>query len=136
MDPLGPALAAIVTGAGGGADGARTEKVAGLLVPPGVVTVTFRSPAMANESIDNVAVTLVALATLIAAAVTPVPLIATAAPLVKLFPVSVTFTDVPMRPVEGAIEFKVGAAGRIGKARPLLAPPPVATVILRMLSTA
>ena len=57
--------------------GAVTVKVTALLVPFGVVTVTFRAPVAAFAAMVNVAVSEVGPVTLTALTVTPAPLVCT-----------------------------------------------------------
>ncbi len=84
-----------------GAFGRRTENRAEPLVPPGVETVTVRSPTGASESIVNTVLRLPGSFTLTDPTVTPVPLIATSAPGMKFDPVNEIFTVVPTMPMLG-----------------------------------
>src|SRR5262245_44968913 len=80
-----------------------------LLVPPGVVTVTYRVPDVADDAIANTVVNDVLLATFTGPTVTPVPFTATAVdPLTKFVPVTVTLTLVPSAPDSGRIAVIVG----------------------------
>jgi hypothetical protein len=88
------------------------------LVPPAVVTVTDRAPAAAAASTTKFAVSDVALCTVVAATVTPAPLIATVVALVtKPVPLNVTDTVDPGTPVAGRIAVSVGAV--VGEEGPL-----------------
>jgi len=78
-----------------GAETIITVNVTLLLVPLGVVTVTFLAPVAALPPMARLAVTEVALTTLILLAVTPVPDTLTALAPVRLVPVSVTGTVTP-----------------------------------------
>lgn len=95
--------------------GPITVNVTALLVPPGVVTVTFLAVVAAEAVIVNVAVICVALTTVTLLTVKPVPDTVTAVAPVKLVPVRVTATAEPRTPVLGAIDVSVGA---------FVAPPP------------
>jgi hypothetical protein len=70
---------------------ATTEKVTALLVPPAVVTVTLRTPDVADAAIENEVVRDVALVTFTPPTATPVPLTVTVvAPFTKLEPANAT----------------------------------------------
>jgi hypothetical protein len=85
-------------------DTAPTVNVTGALVPPAVMTVTWRAPEAAPGSIANVALSAVLLATLTPVTVMPVPLTATVVPFAwKPVPVTVSLTVVPARP-DGALK--------------------------------
>jgi hypothetical protein len=91
-------------------DGPCTVKVWALLVPPGVVTLTFPAPIVAVAVIVKVVVIVVEFTTVMVPTVTPVPDTATLVPdAVKFVPVSVTGTAVPAKPLLGVIETSVGA---------------------------
>jgi len=92
-----------------GAGGATTVNVAALLVPAGVVTVTFLAPNVAVAEMVKVAVTVLAFTTVKLPTVIPVPLTFTALARVKPVPVIVTGTTVPWTPVLGLIELSVPA---------------------------
>ena len=77
-----------------GTCGAVTVNVWDPLIPPEVVTVTLSAPSVALLAIVNVAVMAVLLTTATLLTVTPVPVIAIAAPETKFVPVSVTGTVV------------------------------------------
>src|SRR5437764_281884 len=87
------------------------------LVPPGVVTVTLRSPSAALASIDKSARTEWSLgATASVTRTSPPPLTAIVVrPATKFVPVSATETLVPRTPSFGVIELSVGgtAAGSV-----------------------
>jgi hypothetical protein len=87
--------------------GAFTVKVTALVVPMGVVTVTFRAVVPAPDEMTKFAVTVVALV-LVMVAVTPVPDTVTAVAPVKLLPVRVTATVLPRYPEVGLMEVSVG----------------------------
>lgn len=122
-------LIAVSVGTGGGV----TVKVTLLLVPPGVVIVTFRFAKRLIEALEamvKVAVTVAAFTTVRLLTVTPLVqrrLIAqdtlmAEAP-VRLVPLSVTETLVPRAPEVGAIEASVGA----GVATPVNSTAPAST---------
>lgn len=107
---------------------------AGVVVPPGVVTVTLLAPSAAPAVIVNVAVIVVGLTTVTALTVTPPPVAATVVPVVvKLDPVRVTGTAVPRRPVLGAIVVRVGVAG-LPTVNATVLVAPIAVVRLRLLA--
>jgi len=85
-----------------------TVNVTELLVPFGVVTVTFLAVSGAPAPIVKVAVIVVLLTTTRALTVTPVPDTFTAVAPVRFVPVRVTGTAVPRTPEVGAIEARVG----------------------------
>jgi hypothetical protein len=89
--------------------GDTTVKVTALLVPPGVVTVTFLSFRLALPEIVNVAVTVVSFTTVTPLTVMPFPDTCTAVAPVRFVPVSVTANDVSRDPVAGAIDINFGA---------------------------
>jgi hypothetical protein len=110
--------------------GGTTVKVnPALLVPPVVVTETLRAPSAASPAIVSVARAIVALCTSTSLTATPSPLTATAAvaPTVKLLPVMVIGTAVPVTPCGGVTAAVCGAGidGAVGDA-PLLHPTSVA----------
>jgi hypothetical protein len=81
-----------------------------LLVPPGVVTVTFLAETVAAAEMVNVAVMVDGFTAVTPLTVTPAPDTATELPVaVKLVPISVTETAVPRTPPVGAAELSVGA---------------------------
>jgi len=88
--------------------GRPTVNVTVPLVPPGVVTLTVLAVAAAVDGIANVAVTVVAFTTVMPLTVMSPPDTVTAVAPVKLVPVRVTGTLVPLTPVVGAIEVSVG----------------------------
>lgn len=96
-----------------GSGGLTAVNVTALLAPPVVVvTLTLLALIVAVAEIVNVAVIVVEFTTAIVPTVTPVPDTVTVVPIaVKLAPVRVTETLVPRRPLLGAIEASVGAAG-------------------------
>jgi hypothetical protein len=87
-----------------GVPGFTTVKVMGLLVPPGVVRVTFLAVRAAPAATANEAVTEVSLTTVTALTVIPPPLTFTAVVPVRPVPVKVTVSLVPLAPVLGVIE--------------------------------
>lgn len=92
--------------------GPSTVNVCALVVPPGVVTVTFLAVSPAVAVIVKVAVIVVVLTTVSPLTVTPAPDTATVVPVaVKFVPVSVTGTAVPRTPVFGETDVSVGAGG-------------------------
>lgn len=93
--------------------GAVTLKLAALLVPPAVVTVTLVAPTEAPAATVKVAVICVWLTTLTLLTVTPGLATATVAPLVKFVPVSVTGTLPPCGALPGVVEVNVGADGLV-----------------------
>jgi hypothetical protein len=88
---------------------AFTVNVTVLLVPPGVVTLTFLGVAAAVAEIVKFAVTEVSLTTVMALTVMPVPDTVIADVPVRFVPVSVTGTVVLRLPEVGEIEVRVGA---------------------------
>ncbi len=110
--------------------GAETVKVTALLAPPEVVTVTLAAPVAALPAIVKVAVIWVALATLTLLTDTPLLLIFTVAPEMKLVPVSVTGTVLPCTPLFGLIEVRVGPVEVMVKVTALLVPADVVMVTL------
>jgi hypothetical protein len=106
----------VPAGAGLGATevrvGPSTVNVCALVVPPGVLTVTFLAVIAAVAVIVKVAVIVVALTTASPLTVTPVPDTATVVPVaVKFVPVSFTGTTVPRTPVFGETDVSVGTGG-------------------------
>src|SRR5205823_5567405 len=79
------------------------------VAPPGTVMVTFLALRVAVNVMVNVAFTLVSLTTVMPETLTPVPPTAIAVAPVRLVPVSVTLTAVPLAPEEGATAVSVGA---------------------------
>jgi hypothetical protein len=104
--PRAPAVGAIEA-----STGPATVNVTELLVPPGLVTVTFLGPIVVVALLANAAVIVVGLTTETLLTVMPVivPIVVPVA--VKLVPVKVTGTDLPRRPELGTIEARVGADG-------------------------
>ena len=90
-----------------GAGGAMTVNVTELLVPAGVVTVTFLALNVAFGAMVKIAVTVVALTAVTPLTVIPPPLTFTALANVRLVPVIVTLTTEPCAPVTGLIEVSV-----------------------------
>ena len=83
-----------------------------LLVPPAVVTVTLRTPGIAFDAIENVAVAVVDFKTCTLVTVTPVPATVTAVrPASSPVPVNVTGIELPATPLLGVICAKVGTGG-------------------------
>jgi len=81
-------------------------------VPPAVITITFCDPRVAPMAMVNVAVSEVALVTLMLEAVIPVPLkVMLVAPVWKFVPVSVSVTIPPCAPMVTLSEVSVGAGG-------------------------
>ena len=88
-------------------------KVAVLLVPPGVVTVSVRAPGMALDPMVSGTVTQVELAEVTLPTVTPVPEMATLISGVKFAPLMVTLKVLASPPVAGLALAKVGAGGAV-----------------------
>ena len=86
-----------------------TVKLAALLVPPLVVTVTSAAPVAAFAAIVNVAVICVSLTTVTPLTAIPALLTATLAPGAKSQPASVTENAAPGAPLAGLTVFNVGA---------------------------
>jgi hypothetical protein len=105
--PLKPEFGAIEIRVGAG--GLVTVNVTVLLVPPGVTTATFLAVSAAPAVMVKVAVTVVLFTTTRLLTVTPAPDTLMAEAPVRLVPVSVTGTAVPLTPELGAIEASVGA---------------------------
>jgi hypothetical protein len=105
LAPRRPELGVIDVSAG--TDGATTVKVAALVVPAGVVTVTLRAESVAVGAMVRVAVTVVAATAVTALTVMPVPVTFTAVSPVRRVPVIVTATTVPCAPVAGEIAVSV-----------------------------
>jgi hypothetical protein len=108
-------------------------KVAPLLVPALVVTVTVRAPVAADALTVNVAVIWLALTTLTPDTETPEPLALMEAPAAKFVPASVTGTLAFCAPLDGVIEVRVTPwllAFTVNVAA-LLVPAVVLTVTLR-----
>ena len=105
--------------------GARTTlKLATLLVPAEVVTVTLRGPAVAEASIVNdVLRPVVPAETICPMVMPPPPTLIVVDPETKFVPVRVTLTVVPCVPEAGLIDANVGI-GRTAKSPPELEPPP------------
>src|SRR6202030_2210411 len=101
------------------------------LVPPEVVTVTFRAPVGALPAMVNVAVICVVLTTVVLLTVIPAPLRPIVAPAIKFVPVSVTATLCPCTPFFGVIEVSVGGARFTVNGCAPLVPPEVVTVTFR-----
>jgi hypothetical protein len=102
-----------------------------LLVPPGVVTLTFLAVSAALPAIVKVAVTVVALTTAILLTVMPPPVTVTAVAPVRFVPVRVTVGAPPWLPVTGEIEVSVGGAVVVtvnAPSRMLVVPPGVVTL--------
>src|SRR5437773_983998 len=105
-------------------------KTAALLVPSGVVTVTFRAPSVALVPMDNVAAAEVALVLLMSVALASLPA-STVRPETKLKPVKVTLINPPRPPDAGVMLLKAGGTGFTVKGTAPLVPPEVVTVMLR-----
>ena len=86
-----------------------TVKLAALLVPPLVVTVTSAAPVAAFAAIVNVAVICVSLTTVTPLTAIPALLTATLAPGAKSQPASVTENAAPGAPLAGLTVINVGA---------------------------
>ena len=106
--PRAPEVGEIEVSVGGG--GAVTVNATGLVIPPGVDTVTFRTVVAAVTLTVKFAVTVVSLTTTMLLTVTPVPEMLTAKAPVRFVPVRVTGTTVPLSPVLGVMDVRVGAA--------------------------
>src|SRR3954471_19422370 len=89
--------------------GPSTLNVTALVVPFGVVTVTFRAVRPAVSEIVNVAVIVVSFTTVRLPTVMPAPDTATAVAPVRPAPVSVTGTAWPRKPEFGLIDDRLGA---------------------------
>jgi hypothetical protein len=102
-----------------------------LLVPEGVVTLTFLAPVAAVGPTVKEAVTVVAVEP-VTTALTPVPEKFTVVAPVRFVPLRVTTTVVPCAPEVGASEVSVGVDGRTVNApvRMLVVPPGVVTLTL------
>src|SRR2546421_402678 len=102
MDPFAPAVAVMVTGLG-------IENTTGLLVSPAGVTVTLRSPPGAAASMVNVAGLRARLAGVAApAGLRAGPPTVPVVPFTKLVRVGVKSTIVPIEPLAGTMEVRVG----------------------------
>src|ERR1039457_4748437 len=123
--PRTPVAGAMVLSVGGGG---LTVKMAGALVPPLVVTVTFAPPSVALAAMVNVAVICVVLTTVTLPTVIPVLAMVTVAPPTKFAPVSVTGTAAPRTPVAGAMVLSLGGGGLTVKTTGALVPALVVTV--------
>jgi len=125
-------LSAVSVGAGGLA----SVNVKGLLVPPEVVTVTFRVAGFieAFGAMVNVAVSCVGLVTLTPVTVTPLPAATVVAPAMKFVPVRVTVNGaLPRVPPVGLIAPNVGAGGVVtANTTAFVAPIGVVTVTFRL----
>src|SRR6516225_1273954 len=111
-----------------GVPGFTTVKVTGVVVPLGVVTVTFLAVRAAPGVIVNVALTCVSLTTVTPLTVMPPPVTLTAVAPVRLMPVSTTGWAVPRAPVLGAIENSPAGGTVTVKVTALLVPPSPVTV--------
>ena len=111
-----------------GVPGFTTVKVTGVLVPEGVVTVTFLAVSAAVAEIVNVALTCVSLTTVRPLTMMPPPGTLTALVPVRLIPVSTTGCAVPRAPVLGAMENNLLGGTVTVKAIGLLFPPGAVTV--------
>jgi hypothetical protein len=111
--------------------GPSTVKVWVLLIPPGVVTLTFLAVSPAVAVIVKVAVIVVGFTTVRVPTVTPDPETVTLVPVaVKFVPVSVTGTAVPRRPLLGVIESSVDTGGTTTvNVTALLVPPGVVAML-------
>jgi hypothetical protein len=107
-----------------------TVNIIALVVPAGVVTVTFAGPSPALDPTTRVAVMWPESTTDTALTVTPAFETFTVAPGVKLAPVNVTGTLAPWAPLLGLIEVSVGCGDWIVKLTAPLVPPAVVTVTL------
>jgi hypothetical protein len=106
VEPRVPILGLIEVSVGSG--GAVTVNVTPLLVPPGVLMVTFLAVLFALAEMVKVIVTVVEFTTVGPLTVTPVPETVTAVAPVRLVPLSVTGTTAPCVPVFGEIKDNVG----------------------------
>src|SRR4051812_13266057 len=122
--------AANATLVSGGGTKAVTVKTAAPVVPPLVVTVMLRDPAVAAPEIASVAVIWVALTTETLLTVISAEETFTAAPAMKFVPVRVTGTVAPCTPLDGAIAVRVGGAAVTVKTAAPVVPPVVVTVTL------
>jgi len=113
--------------------GASTVKVTELLVPPGVVTVTFRAVAPAVGAMTKVAVIVLSFTTVRLLTVTPAPETVMAVAPVRLVPLRVTGTGVARSPLCGVMEVSAGTGGftTVNVTALVMAPPPFVTVTVR-----
>lgn len=111
-----------------GVPGFTTVNVTGVVVPVGVVTVTFLAVSAAVGEIVNVALTCVSLTTVMPLTVMPPPVTLTDVAPVRLIPVSTTACAVPRAPVVGAIENSPAGGTVTVKVTALLFPPGAVTV--------
>lgn len=123
--PLAPALGEMEVRSPGGM---ITVNVTALLVPAGVVTVTFLAAFVVPAENVSVAVTVVSPVTVTPVTVTPPPETLTAEVPVNPVPVRVIAVDVPRLPEVGLIEVSTGPVRVYG--RLLVSPPPVRTKML------
>jgi hypothetical protein len=110
-------------------EGPHNVNVCVVLVPPGVVTLTFLVPSDVVAEIVKVAVSIVEFTTVTALTVTPLPALTVVPVAVKLVPVSVTGTAVARRPVLGATEPSVGCGGETTVNVTVLLVPPGAVTL-------
>lgn len=96
-----------------GVAGVIIEKLSGLLVPTGVVTVTFRAVSPAFGAMIKFTVTVLSLTTVKPLTVTPPPVMFTAVAPVRFVPVRVAATVVPRAPSIGEIDASVGIGAAI-----------------------
>jgi len=117
-----------------GVPGFTTVKVTGVLVPEGVVTVTFLAVSAAVAEIVNVALICVSLTTVMPLTVMPAPVTLTALAPVRLMPDRVTVSVVPLAPVLEVMENNLLGGTVTVKPTALLFPP--GAVIVRFLAPA
>jgi hypothetical protein len=112
-----------------GVPDACTVKLRVLLVPPAVVTLMLKVPAVALVETVSVAVNEVAFETFTLLAVTPEGRFRLVPPATKLVPLKVAVKDCPRVPDAGLTVERVGAAGVCTvKLTVLLVPPAVVTL--------
>lgn len=111
-----------------GVPGFTTVKVTGVVVPVGVVTVTFLAVSAAVDAIVNVALTCVSLTTVTPLTVMAPPVTLTAVAPVRLMPVNTTGWVVPRAPVLGAMANNPLGGTVTVKVSALLVPPGAVTV--------
>src|SRR5450432_2179126 len=120
-------MESVLTTAASGAGGTTTVNVAGMLVPPAVVTVMPAGPSGAVAATTRVAVIRVPVTT------TPVAVIPAGrfrvAP-IRLVPVKITGSPIPITPEAGATLASVGAGGLTVNVPALVVPPGVVMVML------
>jgi hypothetical protein len=105
-----------------------TVKVTDVVLYPGVSTATLFAPISALDAMVKTAVISVELTTMTSLTLTPMAPTKTVAGETKFVPVKITGTVVPVSPLLGLIDVKVGAGGAMAKLTAPLVPPAVVTV--------